>query len=150
MLYGVHGQHQLGRERPFAGGHHCHRHNGSSISTSKFLVNSGHQYESKATYKTSYFGCLSNSSKKSGSGGNHGHGSSFGIGGRHLHSGNSSGPFHNHHYLHSKSMLDISPILHKSVSCFDPIIKYEDVPVGNASALFNGGSIAALLPPNSQ
>lgn len=90
---------------PVGGLSMLHNHN-STLSTSKFLTNSAH-VETKGTFKTSYFGCLSNSSKKS-----------IKKLAHHLH--------HRGHLLHSRGSgcmgLDISPILGKSVSCFDPII----------------------------
>lgn len=90
---------------PVGGLSMLHNHN-STLSTSKFLTTSAH-VETKGTFKTSYFGCLSNSSKKS-----------IKKLAHHLH--------HRGHLLHSRGSggmgLDISPILGKSVSCFDPII----------------------------
>ncbi len=77
--------------------------NNSGLSTSKFLDSAG-RYETKATYKTSYFGCLSNSSKKNDAVLN---ADSFLFEG----------------LAPPSKLLDISPpLLHKSVSCFDPIM----------------------------
>lgn len=76
---------------------------------------------------------MSNSSKKSGSGGGvHGiFGSSFCFGGHR----------HGHRHRHRDGLIDISPILHKSVSCFDPVISNIDIPAPVNFSLNN------LLPP---
>ena len=72
--------------------------NNSGVSTSKF-------FETRAAFKTSYFSCLSTSSKKNEEG------VDMKIGGNNLFVG----------------LLDISPpLLHKSVSCFDPIVPSMD------------------------
>jgi hypothetical protein len=69
--------------------------NNSGLSTSKF-------FETKAAFKTSYFSCLSTSSKKNEEGG-----VDLKLNGNNLFVG----------------LLDISPpLLNKSVSCFDPIV----------------------------
>lgn len=71
--------------------------NGSGLSTSKYFE--------KAAFKTSYFSCLSTSSKKNEEAG-----------------GSNNNPF--------LGVLDISPpLLHKSVSCFDPIVPSFDFSV---------------------
>ena len=85
--------------------------NNSGVSTSKF-------FETRAAFKTSYFSCLSTSSKKNEEG------VDMKIGGNNLFVG----------------LLDISPpLLHKSVSCFDPI-----VPSMDFSTSFQGPQVSSF------
>jgi hypothetical protein len=102
---------------------------------SKFLTGSA-QFEGKIAYKTSYFGCLSNSSKKNkldmGNGGvvDLGNSSDRNIN----QMGNNFGSF--------VGALEISPPnLHKSVSCFDPVVPQIEIP-----SLLSTSNIFNLVP----
>jgi hypothetical protein len=99
-------------------------------------LSSSAQFEGKIAYKTSYFGCLSNSSKKN----ENGLKEVIGLGNssdRNLNFGNFVGA------------LDISPPnLHKSVSCFDPApLPHMELPSALAAATVpTSSNIFSLIP----